>query len=79
MNRWRALRDEFGDELHRLDSRGNVYLADPCCAMCGSQTSASFRCMDCCFGRILCSQCMCMSHRYTPFHNIEVRSVCRIF
>jgi hypothetical protein len=73
MNKWRALRDEFGDELHRLDSRGDMYLKNASCAICHTRSGVSVRCMDCSFGRMLCSSCMCTSHRFTPFHHIEVR------
>jgi hypothetical protein len=74
MSQWRELCDEFGDELHRLNSRGDAYLRDPRCVHCGTATHVSFRCTDCCYGHMLCSSCICVRHNRLPFHQIEVRS-----
>jgi hypothetical protein len=72
MSQWRELRDEFGDELHRLDSRGEAYLQDARCIQCGTSSHVSFRCTECCYGHMLCSSCICVCHTRLPFHQIQV-------
>jgi hypothetical protein len=72
MSQWRALRDEFGDELHRLDSRGDQFFAKAGCVDCGTTDGARYRCQECLHGHMLCAGCTCFRHRLIPFHQIEV-------
>jgi hypothetical protein len=72
MSNWRDLRDQYGNELHRLNSRGPTFLADGCCSSCHTTTNVLFRCSECSYGRMLCASCMRVAHQHLPFHHIEV-------
>jgi hypothetical protein len=72
---WKALRDAFGEELHRHDSRGSTYLANARCRDCGTQDGVCHRCTECMYGDLLCVSCLITRHRYQPFHHVEVCDV----
>ncbi|KAF8069134.1 hypothetical protein FPV67DRAFT_1415501 [Lyophyllum atratum] len=61
-------RQTFLDEFLRLEGRGEY--TDPFCP-CGQSMSANYRCIDCLFGRLLCTECMVSSHACIPLHRIE--------
>jgi hypothetical protein len=72
MSDWKALRDVFGAELHRLDSRGPGFLADPSCVECGKHDDVRYRCMECHGDDMVCSSCMLSIHDRSPLHHIQV-------
>jgi hypothetical protein len=74
MSDWKALRDMYGAELHRLDSRGSGFVADPSCVECSRHDNVRFRCMDCLSNDMLCSTCTLNIHDCLPLHHIQVYS-----
>jgi hypothetical protein len=45
-------------------------MGDEACSDCGEQPGA-IRCLDCFGRRLLCKDCVVISHRHLPFHRIE--------
>jgi hypothetical protein len=76
LERWRELRDDFGLELHRLDSRGDAFHHVAACAGCGRLDGVVYCCEECMHGDMLCRDCVLTRHDRLPLHLIEV---CVIF
>jgi hypothetical protein len=74
MQIWRALRDEFGQEMHGLDGRGDAFhRGGGKCASCASTSDdVIYRCQDCMYGDVICRSCMFDRHDHLPLHAIEV-------
>ena len=74
MTTWLEYRQEYLDELLRLEGRGlNAAEAreGPSCADCKAQ-EGTYRCVEC-FGReLVCEGCCISRHRRLPLHRIEV-------
>jgi hypothetical protein len=71
LREWLAFRDEFFDELHRIDGRGD-YRETTACYNCNKEPGL-YRCRDC-FGFCLlhCKGCLVMRHKHLPLHRVEV-------
>ncbi|TDL14888.1 hypothetical protein BD410DRAFT_704248, partial [Rickenella mellea] len=66
---WTRQRDEYLDEMIRLDGLGSDS-APLSCAYCGLEGRC--RCLDCFNSRIMCDGCARSKHKHNPFHRIEV-------
>ncbi|TDL15288.1 hypothetical protein BD410DRAFT_732930, partial [Rickenella mellea] len=66
---WTRQRDEYLDELLRLDGLGS-YPSPMSCRSCGQEGLC--RCLDCFDGPILCKSCMCSKHPLNPLHRVEL-------
>ncbi|KAI9069929.1 hypothetical protein FKP32DRAFT_1537310, partial [Trametes sanguinea] len=68
---WMPYRDEYLDEVLRLE--GRCITGDRAdCAMCAGGV-ADLRCQECLGGLLLCKPCMLNAHRRLPFHRVQVR------
>jgi hypothetical protein len=84
LKQWIPLRDEYLDELLRLEGRGEF--TSPTCPSCvhdafdvfddsSTPSPPSIRCQDCFTGELLCEKCCVRLHRQHPLHVIEVSEV----
>ena len=74
LQEWLSFHDDFFDELHRIDGRGD-YRVTSTCYECKKEPGL-YRCRDCfglCF--LHCKECLVRRHLYLPLHRIEVCSV----
>ncbi|KAJ6453223.1 hypothetical protein C8R47DRAFT_951488, partial [Mycena vitilis] len=65
---WRPLRDEYVEELMRLDGRGEF--EDEMCPRCRSE-KAEFRCRMCFGTELYCGHCTVQGHAENPLHVID--------
>ena len=72
---WVLHRDEYLDELMRLEGRGRY---EHLCAGCNTPFP-NFRCKDCIHGALWCQACLVKRHSQSPLHVIEVRFLSYIF
>lgn len=63
-------RDEYLDEVLRLDGRGRLGRTSQC-ATC-SQAGAEYRCSDCLGGKMVCKACVIEAHSLLPLHRVQV-------
>lgn len=73
MKVWRTFRQDIFEHVLRLDGSGGA--AGKTCMRCNLSSSvAQFRCNDgdCIGFGVVCSECICTQHRYSPLHWIEV-------
>ena len=76
MSTWIPERDLYLDELVRREGRGGYVkvLCDGCVREKASAPGqASYRCLSCMPGPLLCQDCLCRRHKHVPFHRIQVR------
>ena len=76
MSTWIPERDLYLDELVRREGRGGYVkvLCDGCVREKASAPGqASYRCLSCMPGPLLCQDCLCRRHKQIPFHRIQVR------
>lgn len=66
---WLEHRDEFLQELLRLEGRGDYI--DETCAICRKE-SGVYRCQSCMGKQLLCKGCVVQNHLFNPLHIIEV-------
>ncbi|KAJ7025446.1 hypothetical protein C8F04DRAFT_1212864 [Mycena alexandri] len=68
---WLPLRDEYLDEMLRLEGRGSL-IARSVCAACGSE-DPTFRCVhQTCMGpEMFCAVCIVDKHAFLPTHLVE--------
>ena len=76
MKTWIPERDLYLDELLRREGRGG-FDAEKCagCIEEGNECvagSATYRCLGCSPGPLLCGGCVLRRHEKLPFHRIEV-------
>lgn len=77
LSAWIPFRDEYLDEMLRLEGRGGPLLSEVC-FLCRAATNPEFRCAeDCCGGGMTCRECTLASHKRLPLHWIEVCSFIR--
>jgi hypothetical protein len=69
---WRRLRDDFGSELHRLDSLGEDYNNNRVCLSCLVAHEVIYQCIECLYGTVVCQECLVESHQRLPFHVVKV-------
>lgn len=67
---WMPLRDEYLDEVLRLEGRGR-FGRSLMCGLCG-EDAAEYRCCECVGGRLLCKACTLATHALLPLHRIQV-------
>ncbi|KAF8155970.1 hypothetical protein B0H34DRAFT_783611 [Crassisporium funariophilum] len=65
-------RDLYLAEFLRLEGRGDHPDVCPRHRHTGELHHASYRCIDCSGGELLCQGCMVSTHMYNPLHQIEV-------
>jgi hypothetical protein len=81
LKQWIPLRDEYLDELLRLEGRGEF--TSPTCPSCvydafdvfddsSTPSLPSIQCQDCFTGELLCEKCCMRLHQQHPLHIIEV-------
>lgn len=70
METWIEFRDEYLDELMRMEGRADS--ANAICAGCVAE-GACFRCKDCTGGPMWCLDCVLLRHNQNPLHRVEVR------
>ena len=74
LKNWIPLRDEYLNELLRLEGRGDpTTVKCPTCDADPAVAEPIFRCRDCLFPHPRCSGCLLTAHAHHPFHRIEVR------
>ncbi|KZT31902.1 hypothetical protein SISSUDRAFT_994602, partial [Sistotremastrum suecicum HHB10207 ss-3] len=72
MDDWSLLRDEYLQELLRLDGLAELQSASAhTCLVCGSTSTSLHKCEDCRAGVISCTDCIISAHRLNPFHRIS--------
>ncbi|KAF8065143.1 hypothetical protein FPV67DRAFT_1419520 [Lyophyllum atratum] len=69
LKKWLADRDQYLAEFLRLEGRGGH--PDTCPRHSGEECHASYRCIDCFGGELLCQPCMVSTHGTSPLHRIE--------
>ncbi|GJE98381.1 CxC2 domain-containing protein [Phanerochaete sordida] len=72
LKNWIPLRDEYLDELIRLEGRGAE--DQPICPTCKGDPAVAeplYRCQDCLYIQPRCSECLLAAHQHLPFHRIE--------
>ncbi|KAI0039084.1 hypothetical protein FA95DRAFT_1657962 [Auriscalpium vulgare] len=67
---WIPLRDEYLDEVLRLEGRGPYATANQC-PRCTTDADPSIRCSDCVGGELLCVPCILKLHSRNPLHRVE--------
>lgn len=71
MRTWLDVESTVRDELVALDGPGNRRL--DACGTCGSdQVTPLYRCLECSYGILRCSECVLKSHTELPLHRLEV-------
>jgi len=71
MQTWLDVRSMVLDEMVTLDGTGNHRLDS--CGSCGNnQTSSLYRCLECSYTLLCCSECILKSHTALPLHRLEV-------
>lgn len=75
LSAWIPFRDEYLDEMLRLEGRGGQRFHERC-FMC-LESGPEFRCMDheCSGGGMMCKRCILATHKRLPLHWIEVRAI----
>ncbi|KAI0038982.1 hypothetical protein FA95DRAFT_1585382 [Auriscalpium vulgare] len=68
---WIPLRDEYLDEVLRLEGRGACFGAVRCSGGCSGEEEATIRCRDCFGGGMACVGCAVKSHALHPLHRVE--------
>jgi len=72
MRTWLNVRSTVLDETVTHDGPGNNQLDS--CSSCGSgQQMPLYRCLECSYGLLCCSDCILKSHTMLPLHRLEVR------
>ncbi|KAI0055821.1 hypothetical protein BV25DRAFT_1921506 [Artomyces pyxidatus] len=72
---WIPVREEYLDEVIRLDGRG-MFADTTSCPMCGVAGSPTIRCRDCFGGELLCVPCAVKMHSRNPLHMTEHFLLC---
>lgn len=73
LSAWIPFRDEYLDEMLRLEGRGGSQRS-AMCFLCRTEANPEFRCAEgCCGGGMTCRECTLSSHKRLPLHWIEVR------
>ncbi|KAJ6487385.1 hypothetical protein C8R47DRAFT_1177491 [Mycena vitilis] len=68
----RINREDYLDELVRLDGRGDYMHQTGCAGGNGCESPKwKFRCRDCLHGAFYCKKCIAKVHQQTPLHHIE--------
>lgn len=65
------------DEVVTLDGPGDNCLDS--CNFCGNETAPLYRCLECSYDLLHCSECICKLHRVLPLHRLEVRSCSSLY
>ncbi|KAI0066772.1 hypothetical protein BV25DRAFT_1867938 [Artomyces pyxidatus] len=69
LREWLPLRDNFLDELIRLEGLGR-HPEVPLCTSC-NEVEACTRCTDCIGSPLVCKACLCGAHQLEPFHRVQ--------
>ncbi|KAF8158045.1 hypothetical protein B0H34DRAFT_707299 [Crassisporium funariophilum] len=72
LKRWLPDRDLYLADFLRLEGRGDHPDVCPRHRHTGKLHHASYCCIDCSGGELLCQGCMVSTHMYNPLHQIEV-------
>lgn len=70
---WKVHRDEYLEELIRLEGRGDLLRRCPTCPPDGESGRPQYRCRDCFATDLVCLACCLSAHRDRPLDIIEVR------
>lgn len=81
MAAWIPFRDEYLDEMLRLEGRGDARLYKTCSICREEAAEAEYRCaeQECSGGGLMCKQCTLLTHRLMPLHWIEVCPLAMFF
>ncbi|KAF8066636.1 hypothetical protein FPV67DRAFT_1417508 [Lyophyllum atratum] len=71
LKKWLPDRDLYLAEFLRLEGRGDHPDICPGHTETSELHHASYRCVDCAGGHLLCQVCMVSTHRHNPLHEIE--------
>lgn len=75
---WIPFRDEYLDEMLRLEGRGDPRLHNVCCVCRVVSVVPEYRCaeQECSGGGLMCKSCVLSAHKLLPLHWVEVRFFC---
>ena len=78
MHSWLNLRSSLLDEIVSLDGPGDNRL--DLCNSCSNHPSGSlYRCLECYYSSLQCSNCIVESHKTSPLHRLEVGSFLLVY
>lgn len=71
MYSWLRMQSSILDEIVSLDGPGGHRL-DLCSACLSQQPASLYRCLECHYSLLHCSECIIKSHKALPLHRLEV-------
>ena len=73
MRTWQGVESTVLDDMVTLDGPGSSQL-NVCNSCKNEQATPRYRCLECSYGLLYCSECILKRHTALPLHRLEVRS-----
>lgn len=83
MHSWLSIQSSVLDEIVTLDGPAGHHL-DLCSSCSNHQSAPLYRCLECAYSLLHCSECVVKLHKVLPLHRLEVclflyyTTICRL-